>query len=211
MKKFIVAVLMLISLCGCAQVEATDSAEATSELPQTTEVIEKETESNNVSEEDISFESVDTSSPKAEQKSNPTVVVDKLSVKTESVAAQEETIKSPPVAETKAPTSTPKPTPATTPKPEPVPTPTPTLEPQVDIAYWVSYAKSCASSLGLHLDSSAVDCWDNPITATSKSTCLERDISSRLSRYAADEDITDVWVWSESIGNGSYNIYIGYA
>lgn len=213
MKKFIVAVLMLISLCGCAQVEATDSAETTPTLPQTTEVTEKETESNNVSEEDISFESVDTSSPKAEQKSNPTAVADKLSVKTESVEVQEETIKAPPVTETKAPTSTlkPTPTPAPTPKPTPVLTPTPTPEPQVDIAYWVSYAKNYASSLGLHLDSSAVDCWDNPITATSKSTCLERDISSRLNRYAADEDITDVWVWSESIGNGSYNIYIGYA
>lgn len=209
MKKFIVAVLMLISLCGCAQVEATDSAEATSELPQTTEVIEKETESNNGSEEDISFESVDTSSPKTEQKSNPSVVADKPSVKTESVAVHEEPLKAPPITETKAPTSIPKPAP--TPKPTPVPTPTPTPEPQVDIAYWVSYAKSCASSLGLHLDSSAVDCWDNPITATSKSTCLERDILSRLNRYAADEDITDVWVWSESIGNGSYNIYIGYA
>ena len=209
MKKFIVAALMLISLCGCAQVEATDSGEVTPTLPQTTEVIEKETESNNVIEEDISFESVDASSPKAEQKPNSTAVADKPSLKSESVEVQEETIKAPPVTETKSPASTPKPTP--TPAPTQVPTPTPTPEPQVDIAYWVSYAKSYASSLGLNLDGSAVDCWDNPITVTNKSTCLERDISSRLSRYAADEDITDVWVWSESIGNGSYNIYIGYA
>ena len=65
--------------------------------------------------------------------------------------------------------------------------------------------------MGLTLDSSATDCWDNPITA--KPTCiyLERDISSRLKRYAADESITDVWIWYECVGTGSYLIYIGYA
>ena len=46
--------------------------------------------------------------------------------------------------------------------------------------------------LGLRLESSAVDCWDNPIGAGPHSTCLERDIASRLNRYANDQDITDV-------------------
>ena len=40
---------------------------------------------------------------------------------------------------------------------------------------------------------------------------LERDICSRLNRYAADETITDVWVWYEAVGANSYLIYIGYA
>ena len=39
---------------------------------------------------------------------------------------------------------------------------------------------------------------------------LERDINSRMSRYAKDEDITDVWIWYECIGANKYLIYIGY-
>ena len=91
------------------------------------------------------------------------------------------------------------------------PEPTPEPEPAFDIEHWISYAKSTAVSLGLTLDSSATDCWDNPITA--KPTCiyLERDISSRLNRYAKDEEITAVWIWYECVGTSSYLIYIGYA
>ena len=29
--------------------------------------------------------------------------------------------------------------------------------------------------------------------------------------YAKDGDITDVWIWYEQTGSGSYEIYIGYA
>lgn len=92
-------------------------------------------------------------------------------------------------------------------EPEPIPEP----EPAFDIEHWISYAKNTAVSLGLTLDSSATDCWDNPITA--KPTCiyLERDINSRLNRYAKDEEITAVWIWYECIGTSSYLIYIGYA
>ena len=126
---------------------------------------------------------------------------------------------------TPPPVATPIPTPAPTPEP-PAPTPeppTPTLapveptpepvieEPAFDIGYWIGYAQSYAQGLGLRLESSAVDCWDNPIGAGPHSSCLERDISSRLNRYANSPDITDVWVWYESTGNNTYNIYIGYA
>ena len=65
--------------------------------------------------------------------------------------------------------------------------------------------------MGLRLKSSAVDCWDNPIDAAADRIYLERDICSRLNRYAADEAITDVWVWYEAVGANSYLIYIGYA
>lgn len=99
------------------------------------------------------------------------------------------------------------------PKEEPsVPTITePEPEPAFDIDCWISYAKNTAVSLGLTLDSSATDCWDNPITA--KPTCiyLERDIRSRLNRYAKDEEVTAVWIWYECIDISSYLIYIGYA
>ena len=91
------------------------------------------------------------------------------------------------------------------------PEPTPKPEPAFDIEHWISYAKSTAVSLGLTLDSSATDCWDNPITA--KPTCiyLERDINSRLNRYAKDGEITAVWIWYECVATSNYLIYIGYA
>lgn len=80
-----------------------------------------------------------------------------------------------------------------------------------DIDYWISFGKNYAQSEGLVLDVAAVDCWDNPIRAGSHCIYLERDIQSRLNRYASDEDITDVWIWAESVGNDCYDIYIGYA
>lgn len=84
-------------------------------------------------------------------------------------------------------------------------------EPAFDIEYWISYARDTAAGLGLGFDSSAVDCWDNPITANPDCIYLERDITARLSRYAGDEDITAVWIWYENIGTNMYLIYIGYA
>ena len=84
-------------------------------------------------------------------------------------------------------------------------------EPEFDINYWVEYAKNYAVSKGLVLSSAAVDCWDNPIGAGAHCIYLERDIQSRLNRYANDEDITDVWIWAEPTGNGRYDLYIGYA
>lgn len=85
------------------------------------------------------------------------------------------------------------------------------IEPAFDIQTWIDYAKAYAESVGLRLESSAVDCWDNPIDAAADRIYLERDICSRLNRYAADETITDVWVWYEAVGANSYLIYIGYA
>lgn len=91
------------------------------------------------------------------------------------------------------------------------PEPTLEIEPVFDIEHWISYAKSTAVSLGLTLDSSATDCWDNPISAEQGCIYLERDINSRLKRYAEDKSITDVWIWYECVGTDKYLIYIGYA
>ena len=109
-----------------------------------------------------------------------------------------------------APSETP-PEPVDEPAEEEVPAQEPEPEPDFDIGYWISYAKGAAAEKGLALDSSAVDCWDNPITANPECIYLERDINARLSRYAGDEDITAVWIWYESIGTNKYLIYIGYA
>ena len=109
-----------------------------------------------------------------------------------------------------APTETEPPKPAEQPQPTEPPTQEPT-EPTFDIGYWISFAKGYAESVGLALNSEAVYCWDNPIDADSGCIYLERDIQSRLNRYAADGDITDVWIWYESVSANSYRIYIGYA
>ena len=95
--------------------------------------------------------------------------------------------------------------------PETEPEETKATEPEFDIGYWIGYAKSYAVSAGLRLEPTAVDCWDNPIRAGHHCTYLERDIQSRLNRYAKDEEITDVWIWAESRGDGTYDLYIGYA
>ncbi len=87
----------------------------------------------------------------------------------------------------------------------------PEPKPDFDISYWISYAMGLAESKGLRLDASATDCWDNPITANPDCIYLERDLNSRLNRYANDEEITDVWIWYEDLGNQHYLIYIGYA
>lgn len=120
--------------------------------------------------------------------------------------------------EVSAPSEKEQPTPPATEEPKPAKQPQPTepsqeepTEPAFDISYWISFAKSYAESVGLTLNSEAVYCWDNPIDADAGCIYLERDLQSRLNRYAADADITDVWVWYESVSAGSYLIYIGYA
>lgn len=84
-------------------------------------------------------------------------------------------------------------------------------EPDFDIGYWINFANELAESKGLLLDPSANDCWDNPITANPDCIYLQRDLDARLSRYASSDDITDVWIWYEDLGDQHYLIYIGYA
>ena len=114
--------------------------------------------------------------------------------------------------ETAAPTEKEQPTPPATEESTPPEPPKEELtEPVFDIDYWISFAKSYAESIGLVLDSGAVYCWDNPIAAGVKCKYTERDIRGYLDRYAKDADITDVWIWYEQTGTGSFEVYIGYA
>lgn len=111
------------------------------------------------------------------------------------------------------PTLTPTPQPTATPEPTPTPTPepTPTPVPQFDINYWTGFAENYAQSIGLVLESSAVDCWDNPIPAGHHCKNIEQNITDRLNRYKNLEGFTDVWIWSVETGANTYDIYIGYA
>lgn len=90
------------------------------------------------------------------------------------------------------------------------PKPTEEVKPSFDVNSYVNYAKSYAQSIGLELDSTATDCWDNPITANAKRTGIKDDIQSRLNRYKNVEGFTAVWVWAEKVSDTEYEIYIGY-
>ena len=144
------------------------------------------------------------------RESDPAISSEPVSAPTESNApASEETEQAPVLPEKSEKTECPKEEPSVPAITEPEPTPE--IEPVFDIEHWISYAKSTAVSLGLTLDSSATDCWDNPISAEQGCIYLERDINSRLKRYAEDKSITDVWIWYECVGTDKYLIYIGYA
>ena len=84
------------------------------------------------------------------------------------------------------------------------------VKPSFDVNSSVNYAKSYAQSIGLKLDSTATDCWDNPITANAKRTGIRDDIQNRLNRYKNVEGFTAVWVWAEKVSFTEYEIYIGY-
>lgn len=231
--RFLAAALMIFSLSGCTDVQIPEAsgvdstqvmsaASSAAERPASSESkkaavsskapvspterpkstpkpAEKEKEEQSVQKEDSP--AVHTTEPPKQEISTP-----KPQPKVQAAATPAPTPASTPVT---TPISTPEPP---SPTPEPVePTPEPVQEPSFDIGYWVGYAQSYAAGVGLALESSAVDCWDNPIPAGAHCNNIDGDIQSRLNRYANDPDITDVWIWYESAGGGSYNIYIGYA
>lgn len=97
-------------------------------------------------------------------------------------------------------------------KPADKPTEKPTEPPKqtFDVSPYVSYAKEYAVSIGLSLDSTATECWDNPISANPNRSGIKSDIESRLNRYKNSEGFTAVWIWTEKLSDTEYNIYIGY-
>ncbi|MGM9546852.1 MAG: hypothetical protein ACI3U0_02415 [Oscillospiraceae bacterium] len=232
----IIAVVLVLCLCGCSN--APQSSETSTEPSQSeslpikdSEKISQETdaprssvdidslkESGIASETTVSDvkETEKTPKPKEEKTQNPPKEETRATGDSVTTSSFEPVKPSSKPTETKAPetapvTEKPKVTEApkeTAPSAPPVET---EPEPSFDINYWISYAQGVAVSKGLTLESSAVDCWDNPITANPDCIYLERDINSRLNRYAGDEDITDVWIWYECIGANKYLIYIGYA
>ena len=204
----IIAVLALLALflSGCAK---TDRSEVSA--PSLQETVTTEPAQSTVPQESTTV----SVSESTEIPTESTVPTETVEAKSEvSTPAKEET---PPTVSSPTETVPPK---ASEPPTEPMATQPQEPEPPVaeeptesafDIQTWIDYAKAYAESVGLRLESSAVDCWDNPIDADADCIYLERDICSRLNRYAADETITDVWVWYEAVGANSYLIYIGYA
>lgn len=82
---------------------------------------------------------------------------------------------------------------------------------EFDINYWISYAQNYAQSIGLTLDETAIECWDNPISANANNENIGTDIEGRLNRYKIIEGFTSVWIWAEKISDTQYEFYIGYA
>ena len=82
---------------------------------------------------------------------------------------------------------------------------------EFDINYWISYAQNYAQSIGLNLDETATECWDNPISANANIKNIGADIESRLSRYKNTEEFSSVWIWAEKLSDTQYELYIGYA
>lgn len=235
----IITVALVLCLCGCSEVSQisdmpTEPSQSESLPIKDSEEISQETdapkssvninpteESGSASETTVPDVKESESTPQSKEETRATgdsvttssfEPVKPFSEPTETKAPETASVTEMP-KETEAPKTTevPKePEPPVSPveiEPEPEPEPEPTF----DINYWISYAQGVAVSKGLTLESSAVDCWDNPITANPDCIYLERDINSRMSRYAKDEDITDVWIWYECVGANSYLIYVGYA
>ena len=145
-------------------------------------------------------ETTTTATSSIEETSTPSIV-ETVPSTIPQLAESETTATALPKDEPKAETESPKVI-----EPEPTEKPAP-----FDIDHWIAYARSYAENKGLVLSDTAVDCWDNPIRAGAHCIYLERDIQSRLERYAKDEDIIDVWIWAETTGSDCYDIYIGYA
>ena len=82
---------------------------------------------------------------------------------------------------------------------------------EFDISYWIFYAQNYAQNIGLTLDETAIECWDNPISANANNKNIGADIESRLNRYKNVEGFSSVWIWAEKISDIQYEIYIGYA
>ena len=203
-----VLVLLTLSLSGCANAERAEVS-----APSSQETVLAEPAQSTVPQENTTVSVSESTEISAEITAKPESVETKPEVSTPAKEEMPPTVSSP--TETTPPkASEPKPpeepTETQPQEPEPPAAEEPT-EPIFDIQTWIDYAKAYAESVGLRLESSAVDCWDNPIDADADCIYLERDICSRLNRYAADETITDVWVWYEAVGANSYLIYIGYA
>ncbi len=203
-----VLVLLALSLSGCANVDRSEVS-----APSSQETVMAEPAQSTVPQEQATVSVLGSTEVPAEITAEPEPVETKPEVST---PAKEET---PPTVSSPTETTPPKasePEPPTEPmatqpqEPESPAEEEPT-EPAFDIQTWIDYAKAYAESIGLRMESSAVDCWDNPISVGTHCSYLERDIQSRLNRYARDEDITDVWIWAEARSDGKYDLYIGYA
>lgn len=180
----------------------TDSQEETAEEPESTAVQEEIPITAEESQSTAESQTVTTVQTKpAEDKTAETPVTEKPKAEPpKQTTTQAETEKQPE-----------QPKEQTTAEQKPAePKPTEPPKQTFDVSPYVSYAKEYAVSIGLSLDSTATECWDNPISANPNRSDIKSDIESRLNRYKNSEGFTAVWIWTEKLSDTEYNIYIGY-
>ena len=223
-KKWMVCMIacLMILLAGCngntaketARNDTNERISSTAGNTETTTETEKADDTTSVvpeTEQPVSSEAA--TEPNQQEKSDVSSTASKSEVEKNDDSVQ--VTKTPATTqEQKQPQQQPKPKPETPKVTEEVkptkPKPTEEVKPSFDVNSYVNYAKSYAQSIGLELDSTATDCWDNPITANAKRTGIKDDIQSRLNRYKNVEGFTAVWVWAEKVSDTEYEIYIGY-
>lgn len=180
----------------------TDSQEETAEEPESTAVQEEIPITAEESQSTAESQTVTTVQTKpAEDKTAETPVTEKPKAEPpKQTTTQAETEKQPE-----------QPKEQTTAEQKPAePKPTEPPKQTFDVSPYVSYAKEYAVSIGLSLDSTATECWDNPISANPNRSDIKSDIESRLNRYKNSEGFTAVWIWTEKLSDTEYNLYIGY-
>jgi outer membrane biosynthesis protein TonB len=214
----LLTILAVVSLSACSNnpAPASDDGESKITVSMVSETAAEGTTESGGSESTSSFEPVSESTASASEESEVTIPP---ASETQAERAHDEPMESesptaqPKQAQNEAPvTVQPQPTPEPQPaEPQPAePQPTEPPAPSFDVSTYVAYAKSYGQGIGLALDGTAVSCWDDPITANTSCTYLERDIRDRLDWYLAS-GYTGFTVWSEDVGGGNYLIYIGYA
>ena len=180
----------------------TDSQEETAEEPESTAVQEEIPITAEESQSTAESQTVTTVQTKpAEDKTAETPVTEKPKAEPpKQTTTQAETEKQPE-----------QPKEQTTAEQKPAePKPTEPPKQTFDVSPYVSYAKEYAVSIGLSLDITATECWDNPISANPNRSGIKSDIESRLNRYKNSEGFTAVWIWTEKLSDTEYNLYIGY-
>lgn len=180
----------------------TDSQEETAEEPESTAVQEEIPITAEESQSTAESQTVTTVQTKpAEDKTAETPVTEKPKAE----PPKQTTTQAEPEKQTEQPKE------QTTAEQKPAePKPTEPPKQTFDVSPYVSYAKEYAVSIGLSLDSTATECWDNPISANPNRSGIKSDIESRLNRYKNSEGFTAVWIWAEKLSDTEYNIYIGY-
>ena len=205
MKKFIV-LLLTVLLCGCSAEKPAETLSSMQTEPATiaeTPVTTAPTKTDSEVPEPETSVPIENEYPERETVSEvATTAPVKQTAPTDTQEAS-----NPPAEASKAETPTEIPKTAETPSEGVTESP----EAEFDVNYWVDFATTYALQIGLEIDLTAVDCWDNPTTANADCIYLERDLTHRLDRYNNDGDITAVNIWAESLGNGNYLIYIAYA
>ena len=188
----------------------TDSQEETAEEPESTTVQEETPITAEESQSTAERQTVATVQTKpAEDKTAETPVTEKTKAEPPKQTTTQAEPENQPEQPKEQTTAEPNPVEKPTEKPaEPKPTEPP--KQTFDVSSYVSYAKEYAVSIGLSLDSTATECWDNPISANPNRSGIKSDIESRLNRYKNSEGFTAVWIWTEKLSDTEYNIYIGY-